>query len=65
MADKAARAAGLVGSDHALDAGEADFAAVIEAKAASVDHGGDAAFALRLQRAIGGVGASGGCQHQK
>ena len=57
-------AIGPVGSTTG-DAGEADFAAVFEAKASRIDHGGDAAFALRLQRAIGGAGASGGCQHQK
>ena len=46
-------AAGPVGSST-LDAGETDFAAVFEAKAAAIDHGGHAAFALRLRRAVGG-----------
>ena len=55
MADKAALPLAL-SVPASLDAGEADFAAVFEAKAAPIDHGGDAAFALRLQRAIGGVG---------
>ncbi|WP_456625180.1 hypothetical protein [Bradyrhizobium sp. URHC0002] len=54
----------LVGSSL-LDPNEADFAAVIETKAAPIDHGGDTAFALRLERAIGGVGRSDGCQHEK
>ena len=61
---KGCPAAGPVGSTT-LDAGEADFAAVFEAKAERIDHGGDAPFALPLQLAIGGVGASGGCQHEK
>ena len=43
-------ALGLVGRDR-LDAGKPDLAAVVEAKAARIDHGGDAAFALRLERA--------------
>jgi hypothetical protein len=34
-----------------LDAGKADFAAIIEAKAARIDHGTNAAFALRFERA--------------
>ena len=38
---------------------------VIETKAAPIDHGGDTAFALWLERAIGGVGRSDGCQHEK
>ena len=46
--------AGLVGSDR-LDAGEADLAAVLEAKAARIDHGGDAAFALRLEGATAAI----------
>ena len=49
----------------AFDAGEADFAAVFEAKAARIEHGSDAAFALRLERAIGGIGPSDGRQHEK
>ena len=53
-----------VGSPR-LDAGEADFAAVVEAKAARIDHGGDAAFALRLKQAIGGAGRPGGRQQEK
>ena len=56
-------AVGLVRSGP-LDPGEADFAAVVEAKAASIDHGGDAAFALRLERAIG-VRPSAGGQREK
>ena len=56
-------AAGLVRSGL-LDPGETDFAAVIKAKAAPVDHGGDAAFALRLERAIG-VRLSASGQHEK
>ena len=36
---------------HRLDAGENHLAAVLEAKAARVDDGGDAAVALRLKRA--------------
>ena len=40
----------LVGRDR-LDAGEADFAAILQAKAARIDHLGDAAFALRLEGA--------------
>jgi hypothetical protein len=50
-------AAGPVGSTT-LDAGEADFAAVLEAKATRIDHGDDAAFALRLKQTIGGVGGA-------
>ena len=53
IADSAAvRFAWFVGRDR-LDAGEADLAAVLEAKAARIDHRGDAAFALRLERAAG------------
>jgi hypothetical protein len=48
---------GLIGSSS-FDAGEADLAAVFEAKAARIDHGGDAAFTLRLERTIGRLGAS-------
>ncbi|WP_312014361.1 hypothetical protein [Bradyrhizobium sp. AUGA SZCCT0283] len=54
----------LVGS-RLLDSNEADFAAVVETKGASIDHGGDTAFALRLQRAIDGIGPSDGGQHEK
>jgi hypothetical protein len=56
--------AGPVGSTT-LDAGETDFAAVFEAKAAPIDHGGNTAFALRLEQAIGRAGRSDGRQHQK
>ena len=52
-------------SSSLLDPDEADFAAIIETKAAPIDHGGDAPFALRLKRAITGAGRSGGRQHQK
>ena len=64
MADNAAEPLALSVPDS-LDTGEADFAAVVEAEAACVDHGGDTAFALRLKRAIGGVGPPHGRQHQK
>ena len=36
-----------------FDAGETDLAAILEAKAARVDHGGDASFALRREGATG------------
>ena len=57
-------AAGPVGSS-VRDAGEADLAAVFEAKVARIDHGGDAAFTLRLERAIGGENLPARSQHQK
>ena len=47
-ADKAALRFGAVARDR-LDAGEPDLAAVVETKAARIDDGGDAAFALRLE----------------
>ena len=50
IADSAAVSAGLVGRDR-LDAGEPDLAAVLQAKAARIDDGGDAALALRFERA--------------
>jgi hypothetical protein len=52
-------------SSSLLDPNEADFAAVIEAKAAPIDHGGNTAIALRLKQAIGGAGGSGARQHEK
>jgi catechol 2,3-dioxygenase-like lactoylglutathione lyase family enzyme len=42
-----------------LDAGEADLATVLQAKAARIDHGGDAALTLRLERASGCVSRTG------
>ena len=57
--DRRQRRGALVLSDRGrLDAGEADLAAVVEPKGARVDHGGDAAFALRLEGAAGGIGRS-------
>ena len=48
-------AVGVFGRDR-LDAGEADLAAILQAKAARIDHLGDAAFALRRE----GASRSGG-----
>jgi hypothetical protein len=48
-----------------LDAGEAHLAAVLQAKAARIDDGRDAAFALRFEAAVCGIGwtRGGGKQH--
>jgi hypothetical protein len=53
-------------SHHRLDAGEANLATVLQAKAARIEHGGDAALALRLERASGCVSRTGcgGNKHQ-
>jgi hypothetical protein len=48
-----------------LDAGETDFAAVFEAQAARIDHGGNTAFTLRLKQAIAGAGRSDARQYEK
>lgn len=48
-----------------LDTGEENLAAVVEAKAARIDRGGDAPFTLLLQRAFGSACASRGYRHRK
>jgi hypothetical protein len=55
----------LFGRDR-LDAGEADLATILQEKAARIDHGGDAALALRLERASGCLSRTGrgGDKHQ-